>query len=65
MFLLFIGQLFFPQPEVRWAFGAVYMALALSWLFVERRYIPALYKTAQEELKRGSQDNKGPPKLGP
>ncbi|MEX1254277.1 MAG: sodium:calcium antiporter [Dehalococcoidia bacterium] len=65
MFLLFIGQLFFPDPTVRWAFGVLYVVLAMGWLIVERRQVPALVQVAREELKRGSKGETGPPKLGP
>jgi cation:H+ antiporter len=63
MFLLFIGQLFFPQPEIRWAFGILYVVLALGWLIAERRDVPRLMKTAKEELDRGAKQ--GLPKLEP
>jgi len=45
MFGLFAGQFLFPQPEVRWAFGAAYMVLALRWFVVERRsFVPLVSK---------------------
>ena len=50
MFGLFAGQFFFPQPEVRWAFGVVYVALAVVWLLRERRDVPRLFATARDEL---------------
>jgi cation:H+ antiporter len=50
MFVLFAGQLFFPQPEVRWGFGAAYMALAARWILVERRAIGPLFRTARKSV---------------
>ena len=50
MFVIFAGQLFFPQAEVRWGFGVAYLALALRWFVAERRAIPALFRTARKEL---------------
>ena len=50
MFALFAGQLFFPQPEVRWGFGAAYMAFALRWFIVERRSIVPLVRTAKKAV---------------
>lgn len=54
MFVLFAGQLFFPQAEVRWGFGVAYLTLALRWIVVERRAIPALFRTARKELSQSS-----------
>ena len=54
MFVIFAGQLFFPQAEVRWGFGVAYLALALRWFVVERRAIPALFRTARKELSQSS-----------
>jgi len=48
MFVLFAGQLFFPQTEVRWAFGIVYVVLALRWILVERRSLRPLFRTARK-----------------
>src|SRR3990170_1861798 len=50
MFALFAGQLLFPQPEVRWGFGAAYMAFALRWFIVERRSIVPLVRTAKKAV---------------
>ena len=50
MFGLFIAQFFAPWPEVRWAFGVLYVLLALRWLVVERKAAPALFKTARQNL---------------
>jgi cation:H+ antiporter len=47
LFLLFAGQFAFPQPSVRWGFGVFYVILALRWLLVERREIPALVRAAR------------------
>jgi len=52
MFVLFIGQLFFPQSEIRWAFSVVYLLLSARWFIVERRYIPILFKTARQEVSQ-------------
>jgi len=60
MFVLFAGQLFFPQAEVRWGFGVAYLTLALRWIVVERRAIPALFRTARKELSQSSAPRERP-----
>jgi cation:H+ antiporter len=52
MFVLFAAQLFAPWPEVRWAFGILYVLLAIRWLIVERRAVPALFHTARDNLNQ-------------
>ena len=55
MFVLFIGQLFFPQSEIRWGFGIAYLALAARWFIVERRSVPRLFRIAQQEVSQPRQ----------
>jgi cation:H+ antiporter len=50
MFALFAGQFLFPQPEVRWGFGAAYMALAFRWFIVERRAMVPLFAKAKKAV---------------
>jgi hypothetical protein len=50
MFVLFAAQLFAPWPEVRWAFGILYVLLAIRWIIVERKAVPALVQTARVNL---------------
>jgi cation:H+ antiporter len=64
MFALFAAQFAAPWPEVRWAFGGLYVALAMRWFFVERRSIRPLFSSARSELNRSS-GSPTPPKLGP
>lgn len=54
MLVMFLGQLFFPQSEVRWAFAIVYLLLSARWFFVERRGIPQLFRIARREISSPS-----------
>jgi cation:H+ antiporter len=47
---LFTGQLFFPQSEVRWGFAIMYLVLSARWLIFERRFVPALFRHARDEI---------------
>jgi cation:H+ antiporter len=50
MALKFAGQFLFPQPEVRWGFGAAYMVLCVRWLLLERRALGPLVRTARQAV---------------
>jgi cation:H+ antiporter len=51
---LFLGQFLFPQSEIRWGFGVVYLVLSLRWFVFERRFIPRLLRAARRELTQSS-----------
>jgi cation:H+ antiporter len=57
MFLMFAGQLFFPQSEIRYGFAAAYLVLSLRWLLSERRAIPRLFGTARRTLAQPAAGN--------
>ena len=53
IFGLFVIQLAIPIDEVRVAFGFMYIALALAWLFYERRELPVLFRQARATVSGG------------
>lgn len=64
IFVLFTTQLVVPNPEVRIGFGALYIVLALAWLFGERRELPRLARTARTTVMTPSAANPGGPGSG-
>jgi len=63
MFVLFIGQLFFPQSEIRWGFGIAYLALAARWFIFERRFVPQLFRIARQEVSQPRQSPRQEPRV--
>jgi cation:H+ antiporter len=47
---LFLGQFMFPQSEVRWGFGVLYLVLSVRWFLAERRFLPRLFRSARREV---------------
>jgi hypothetical protein len=62
LFVLFVGQLLFPIPEVRYAFAFFYLAAALFILLRDKSRIRAiglmLRSTAQQLFHRNNQKDK-------
>ena len=59
MLALFLGQFLFPQSEVRWGFGVLYLVLSLRWFVWERHSIPKLFSTARREFSQAGAANPG------
>jgi cation:H+ antiporter len=58
---LFATQLFFTDPAVRYAYGAVYLALAAFVFFQDRRTLPIVFREARQPSGHAPAMATGPP----
>jgi len=58
---LFGTQLFFTDPAVRYAYGAVYLALAAFVFFQDRRTLPIVFREARQPSGQAPAIATGPP----
>jgi cation:H+ antiporter len=58
---LFGTQLFFTDPAVRYAYGGVYLALAVFVLFQDRHTLPIVFREARQPSGQAPAMATGPP----